>query len=418
MEAYGSDLPAAHNEGKISRGWRLTQVAWKLIRTDRTMLTLAFAGIASASVFVFLIFLFGGFFSASHHSSGHLSLIVLIALYPSTLASAFFNVALACAASAAFDGDRLSTGEAIRMAWGKRKRIALWALISALVGTLIAEIANRLPGGAKLVAWFAGAAWGLATIFVIPILAMEGVGAVDALKRSSSLVKRRWGEGISGRISIGAWAIVATIPLAIVLGVGAGLLRRHPGAGVTLIGLSLIGLVIVGAAVAATQQVFAVALYRYAIDAPIGGFAPSDLEYPFTPRKEKRKSWILRIGGVILGFFVLLIIIGLIVGPRNRHRGRRLFPHRLHPEPSSRPQRRIPSHLQPPSGGYRRQRRNRRLGGQGRIPYLPQACGPSSNRRPRTSTTSGVAHILRIGGHPPRTPNPANYKHDSDALPH
>jgi hypothetical protein len=317
VEAYGSDLPATHNEGKISRGWRLTQVAWKLIRTDRTMLALAFAGIASASVFVFLIFLFGGFFSASHHSSGHLSLIVLIALYPSTLASAFFNVALAGAASATFDGDHLSTGEAIRMAWGKRKRIALWALISALVGTLIAEIANRLPGGAKLVAWFAGAAWGLATIFVIPILAMEGVGAVNALKRSSSLVKRRWGEGISGRISIGAWAIVATIPLAVVLGIGAGLLRRHPEAGVALIGLSLIGLVAVGAAVAATQQVFAVALYRYAIDAPIGGFAPSDLEYPFTPRKEKRKSWILRIGGVILGFFVLLTIIMVIVGPRN-----------------------------------------------------------------------------------------------------
>lgn len=205
------------------------------------------------------------------------------------------------------------------MAWGKRKRIALWALISALVGTLIAEIANRLPGGAKLVAWLAGAAWGLATIFVIPILAMEGVGAVDALKRSGGLVKQRWGEGISGRISIGAWAVVATIPLAIVLGVGAGLLRKHPEAGVTLIGLSLVGLVAVGAAVAATQQVFAVALYRYAIDAPIGGFAPADLEYPFVPRKEKRKSWILRIGGTFLALFAVLVAIVAIVGPPHRH---------------------------------------------------------------------------------------------------
>jgi hypothetical protein len=326
VEAHGTVSPAEHGEGKISRGWRLTQVAWKLIRKDRTMLALAFAGIASASAFVFLIFLFGGFFSASRHSSGHLSLVALIALYPSTLASVFFNVALACAASAAFDGDHLSAGEAIRMAWGKRRRIALWALISALVGTLIAEIANRLPGGAKLVAWFAGAAWGLATIFVIPILAMEGVGAVEALKRSGGLVKSRWGEGISGRISIGAWAVVATIPLAIVLAVGAGLLQKHPATGVGLIGLSLIGLVAVGAAVAATQQVFAVALYRYAIDAPIGGFAPADLEYPFVPRKEKRKSWILRIGGVILGLFILLIVIGLIVGPRN-HTGAKVYFH-------------------------------------------------------------------------------------------
>lgn len=288
------------------------------------MLVLALAGIVSATAFTLLVFYLGGYFSPDHHSSGHLSLIALIALYPSTVASVFFNVALACAASAAFDGDRMSASEAIRMAYGKRRRILLWSLISALVGTLIAEIANRLPGGAKLIAWFAGAAWGLATIFVIPILAMEGVGAVDALKRSSGLVKRRWGEGISGRISIGAWAVIATVPLAITLAIGAALLARHPGAGVVLIGLGLVGLVATLTAVAATQQVFAVALYRYAIDAPIGGFAAADLEYPFTPTKagRKRKSWILRIGGTILGLFALLVVISLIVGPQHQEGSR------------------------------------------------------------------------------------------------
>ncbi len=311
---------ANRHEGKISRGWRLTQVAWALIREDRTMLTLALAGIFSATAFSLVVFYLGGYFSPDRHSSGHLSLVALVALYPSTVLSVFFGVALACAASAAFDGEHMSAGEAIRMAYGKRRRILLWSLISALVGTLIAEIASRVPGGAKLVAWFAGAAWGLATIFVIPILAMEGVGAVDAFKRSSGLVKRRWGEGISGRISIGAWAVIATLPLAVALAVGAALLQRHPEAGVAVIGLSLVGLIGVITAVAATQQVFAVALYRYAIDAPIGGFSSSDLEYPFTPdrSRKKRKSWILRIGGTILGLLVLLGVIGLIFAP-HRH---------------------------------------------------------------------------------------------------
>ncbi len=315
MTAPGAD----RDEGKISRGWRLTQVAWALIRKDRTMLVLALAAILSATAFACLVLYFGGYFSAGHRSSGHLSLIALIALYPSTLASVFFNVALACAASAAFDGEQMSAGEAIRMAYGKRGRILLWSLISALVGTLIAEIANRLPGGARLVGWFLGAAWGLATIFVIPILAMEGVGPVDALKRSAGLVKSRWGEGISGRVSIGAWSVIALVPLGIVIGVGAALLHRHPETGVVLIGLGTVGLIAVFTAVAATQQVFAVALYRYAIDAPIGGFSSSDLDYPFTPAqtRRKRKSWILRIGGAILGLFVLAIVVGLIVGPRH-----------------------------------------------------------------------------------------------------
>jgi Family of unknown function (DUF6159) len=304
-------------EGKISRGWRLTQVAWALIRSDRTMLLLALAGIVSATFLTFLVFFLGGYFS-SDGSSNHLGLLALIALYPSTLLSVFFNVALACAASAAFDGERLTAGEAICMAYGKRWRIAFWSLIASVVGTLIAELANRLPGGARLFGWLLGSAWALATIFVVPILAMEGVGAVDALKRSSSTVKRRWGEGLTGNVSIGAWTVVVALPLCVVLGVGVALLEQEPGTGVVLVGLSVLGLIAVSVAAAATRQVFAVALYRYAIDAPIGGFAASDLEYPFTPAREKRKSWILRIGGPILGLFVLLTVIAAIVAPDPR----------------------------------------------------------------------------------------------------
>ena len=307
------------SEGKISRGWRLTQVAWALIRKDRTMMLLALVGIGATTFFTLLVFFFAGVFSSSGHAGGHFGLAGLIALYPATVTGVFFNVALACAASAAFDGEQLSAREALRMAYGKRRRIALWALISSVVGTLIAEVANRLPGGGRIVAWFAGAAWGLATIFVIPILAMEGIGPVDALKRSTSLVKSRWGEGISGRVAIGAWSVVALVPLAIGLGVGAALLDAHPAAGATVIAVSLLGIVATVAAVAATQQVFAVALYRYAIDAPIGGFADSDMAYPFVadPVRQKRKSWILRIGVPILALLLALIVIGILVGPRH-----------------------------------------------------------------------------------------------------
>ena len=59
--------------------------------------------------------------------------------------------------------------------------------------------------------------------------------------------------------------------------------------------VALVGLFAISTLVAATKQVFAVALYRYAIDAPAGGFAASDLEYPFVadPARRRRKSWIL-----------------------------------------------------------------------------------------------------------------------------
>jgi hypothetical protein len=317
VQAYPTEHSGSWREGRISRGWRLTQVAWALIRADRTMLVLAVAGIVSSLSFLFLVFLVVG--ASSHHSSDRFGLATAIALYPCTLASVFFNVALAGAASAAFDGEHLSAREALRLAWGKRGRIALWALISVLVGTLINEIANRLPGGGRIITWLAGAAWGLATIFVVPILAMEGIGPIAAFKRSTSLVKQRWGEGISGRVAIGAWSVIGAVPLAIALVVGGALLQRHPATGGVVIALSLAGLFALFAVVAATQQVFTVALYRYAIDAPIGGFSTGDLEYPFVADRErqKRKSWILRIGVPILAIFAVLAVIGAIVGPRH-----------------------------------------------------------------------------------------------------
>jgi hypothetical protein len=310
--------PGAYgDEGRIGRGWRLTKVAWTLIRRDRTMLALAFLAVAGATFFTGLIFYFGGYFS--HHRGHHagLGLVALVALYPSVLVSVFFNVALASAASAAFDGERMSVGEALRIAWGKRGRIAIWALIAAFVGMLISEIASRLPGGAKLVGWLAGAAWGLATIFVIPILAMESVGALDAAKRSAGLVKNRWGEGATGSVAIGAGSAVVALPAAFTLGVGVAIAPRQPGAGFALIGIGAIALVGISIVAAATRQVFAVALYRYAIDAPIGSFSPADLEHPFTGGKarKKRKSWILRIGGTFLVLFALLVVVVAIFGP-------------------------------------------------------------------------------------------------------
>lgn len=85
MEQRYAAQPRDRDEGKIDRGWRLTQVAWKLIRSDRTMLVLALAGIGSATAAVFLVLGIGGYFSAGHRSGGQLGLIAIVALYPSTL---------------------------------------------------------------------------------------------------------------------------------------------------------------------------------------------------------------------------------------------------------------------------------------------------------------------------------------------
>jgi hypothetical protein len=167
--------------------------------------------------------------------------------------------------------------------------VALWALLATGVGVLIQEIANRLPAGGRLASWVLGAAWGLITLFAIPVLALEGCTATQCVKRSARLLKERWGEGVTGTVAIGAWAIVGTMPGAILLGIGIAVLRRHPAVGAALLAAGFAVIVVVSAVQTAVRQVFGVALYRYATThRASGGFSEYDLDRPFVAKKKRR----------------------------------------------------------------------------------------------------------------------------------
>jgi hypothetical protein len=191
------------HEGRIRRSWRLTKTAWGLVKQDRAMVTLALLGMSSALIWLGVFTLIGGY-SQDGSGQGKVLLAILIALYPSTFLSVFFNVALASAANAALDGRRLSFGDAIGESRKRLGKIALWSLLSAGVGALLAELSSRIPGGGRIASALVGAAWGLATLFVIPILATEAPtpGPVKALKESVGVIRKRWGESISGTVTI------------------------------------------------------------------------------------------------------------------------------------------------------------------------------------------------------------------------
>jgi hypothetical protein len=298
----------------MARGWRLTGVAWRLMRHDRTMIVLALLGAGFGMAGAAVVLYFGGYFHPHEHSRGHFALVAAISLYPLTFISVFFNVAFASAAAASFDGRQVSLREALGASWERLGRIALWSLLSAGVGFVLSQVASKIPGGGKIAVWLVGAAWGLATIFVIPLLALEDPGPIEALRGSAHLVKSRWGEGLTGLVGIGAWTIVAAIPAGIVFGVGVALSGSHPASGVPMIAVGLIALVTISALATATRQVFAVALFRYATDTPAGGFAAADLEHPFAVKQKQRRGQ--RVAYAALGVIVALVALAAILHPR------------------------------------------------------------------------------------------------------
>jgi len=280
------------NESKISRGWRLTTASWRLMRRDRTMIVLALIGTVCGLAGTALMLDVSGVFSG-HNSRGQFAGTALLFLYPLTFVSVFFNVALTAAAAAGLEGRQIGIAAALGESWKRVGRIAGWALLATIVGILLEQIVSRIPGAGRVVSWLMGAAWALCTIFAVPLLVVEEAGPLDAARGSVRLIRSKWGEGLTGLVSISAWTVVVMLPVGILFGIGLSLTAQETvsqgsGAGIVLIALSAVAFVVVGAFANATRQVFNLALYRYATGLETTGFAAADLEEPFKRKRSHR----------------------------------------------------------------------------------------------------------------------------------
>ena len=216
---------------------------------------------------------------------------VLIALgsYAASFIVIYYNVILAAAANDALEGREPDVDAARQIAKNRIPTIAGWALVSALVSVAFALLRDRggLPG--RIAASLGAAIWGLVTFLVIPVLALEGIGPIDAIKRSGSLVKSRWGQQVTGNFVIGGIGTVFTIIGALAVAGGVALMVSGTGWGVLGGVLVVAGLVIAVAAsvfAGATRGVFGVALYHFvAEDRAVGPFTTAELASTATPRR-------------------------------------------------------------------------------------------------------------------------------------
>ncbi|MEJ0102385.1 MAG: DUF6159 family protein [Bacteroidota bacterium] len=69
----------------------------------------------------------------------------------------------------------------------------------------------------KIIVGIIGIVWSVATFFVVPVMAYEKLGPIDAFKRSSQLMKQKWGESLGATFSFGIIQILAIFLIAIPL---------------------------------------------------------------------------------------------------------------------------------------------------------------------------------------------------------
>lgn len=199
--------------------------------------------------------------------------LLAAALYAAAFVTSFFGVALAATADRVLRGEDAGLGYGFGIARKRLSAIAGWALLSATVSALIRVLESR-GEIAQIVGSLLGGAWTVVTFLALPVVALEGLGPIAALKRSGALFRQRWGGQLVGMATIGfAVFLFGVLPSLGLIALGASGAGPVPIViGVLAFGVSML----VGSAL---RQVFAVVLYRYALDGDaVGGFSADDLQ--------------------------------------------------------------------------------------------------------------------------------------------
>jgi hypothetical protein len=278
--------------GRIARGWQLTKQSWAIVRQDRSLLVFplvaGIAGLIVAAVFVVA----GVALYNSTDSEPALIAVLVVGLYPLIALSIFCNVALSACAVRALEGHDTSAGEGFAAARGRLGPVLGWAGVQLVVGGLISAVQAVLREGAgeivgAIVGGLANLAWSVATFFVIPVIALEGLGPLAALKRSLSVLRERWGEGVTGSFAIGGLVFLgAFLPGVALVALGVAISSSVPflAAVLVIVGVAIF---LIGALVqTALMAIFKVALYRFAAeDRVVGSFSREELETAFRPRR-------------------------------------------------------------------------------------------------------------------------------------
>jgi hypothetical protein len=284
--------------GKFARSWALMKASAAVLRSDKSLLvfpllsglcTLLVA--ASFLIPVGVMMIGGGHAGDDFHERMSVGgYLLMFAFYlVQYFVIIFFQTALTGAALMHLRGEPTRAGAGLALARQKLPQIFGYALIAATVGLMLRMIQERLGRIGRLVVGFIGLGWTVATVLVVPILASQDTGPIDAVKRSVELLKRSWGENLIGNGGIGIVFGVAMV-LAVLLGavlIGAAFVLQSIVAIVLAVIVVVLGLTLPGLIQASLQGIYSAALYRYAEagDASIG-FDQALLQQAFAPKKK------------------------------------------------------------------------------------------------------------------------------------
>jgi hypothetical protein len=271
---------------RFSNGWRLVKASWAVLRSDKELIVFPIiSGIAALIVFaLFAVPLWiSGYFERLDDGTSSAKVtgfVVLFALYVVLYTVInYCNAALVGAALIRLRGGDPTARDGFTIANQHVGPIVGYALIGATVGVALQALRERAGIAGQVVAWLGGTAWNLATFLVVPVLVVEDIGPIEAVKRSAALLRRTWGEQIVGNAGIGL--VFGLIGFVVILG---GIFVVALAAATGIVALIVLAAAIAAAALAAVvvigaalKGIFTAALYRYAAEGQVDTYFDADL---------------------------------------------------------------------------------------------------------------------------------------------
>ena len=273
---------------RVSRSWELAKASASVLRSDKELLLFpVLSGLAAmivAATFLVPAFAMKVFDGDAGVGSFVLGFLFYLCQY---FVIFLFNAALVAAAMIRLEGGDPTVADGLRAARERIGPILGYAAIAATVGMLLQAMKNKENNVVmRIVGSLLGVAWTLASFLVVPVLVMQNVGPIDAIKRSVELLKRTWGENAIGNVGIGLVFGLVTALVVVVAAVLVFLAASVSGAlAVTVAVFAVLALVTLGIIQSALAGVYSAALYRYATvgEAP-AGFSGTGLQTAFQPR--------------------------------------------------------------------------------------------------------------------------------------
>jgi len=248
---------------RLSTGWTITKNSFAILQKNKQLII--FPILSGASLILVMGTFVVGVLAASGWQADYIdttSRVVTYAImfgfyFVNYFIIVFFNMALIHCTKLFFDGEEVSVSIGLKFSISRIGYIVSWAIFAATIGTILKIIQENTGALGKIITGLIGIVFSVATFFVVPIIAYENLGPIDAFKRSTQLMKQKWGESLSATFSMGLIQTLVYLLIIIPFAIIAMYINILLGAG-----LAIMAAFIVFAVFSAAKTIFVSSVYH------------------------------------------------------------------------------------------------------------------------------------------------------------